>query len=103
MLLKNLNSLEKTATQQLQQGISQIFILTLGTEPRSIMANVLKDCVSQFQRSNEAHPLFIIATTDKIDQVSGPLRGCFRQELVLEVTHLNSNFYILRVLMKLRG
>jgi hypothetical protein len=33
----------------------------------------------------EPSPLLVVGTVAEIDQISGPLRGCFRHEIVFEV------------------
>lgn len=54
-------------------------------EPRSVISNRLRECMDTFLRVPREFPLFIVASTDKVDQLSGPLRAIFRHEIVIEV------------------
>ena len=62
-----------------------LFKVLISPEPRSIISNVLRDCISTFQQQKAGFPLILVATTHNLDGVSAPLRACFRHEVKVDV------------------
>ena len=71
LLLRNLEALEKSAQHDPLK------------EPRSIMSTVVKSCLSKL--SNLEFPFVLVATCEQADQISPPLRSCFRYELQIDL------------------
>ncbi|PRP76677.1 hypothetical protein PROFUN_14946 [Planoprotostelium fungivorum] len=76
--LRNIDCLEKTVQPSAPNK-----------EPKSVIPNAMKECMRRlqdrnFDSVNGTHTIMIVGSTHKIDDVSGPLRGCFRHDLQIE-------------------